>query len=330
MEELQNRITQLELEKGKLDPNVSDDNFRIRQINAEIDQINTQLAQQKAAEDQKFDELKAIVEEANLNEVLGHPDAAKIVHAILYDQSLKHLAEIAVKDAEIVSIQEQIITLEQHYTHELQQALSESQKLAEENVKLHSDLDLSKNESRNRWNEAERLKQQISTLTQQLESEKTRRSDLKPSGNLQELLANAQAVTEQRKVKITNVQPANSKGTHFTADSENGEQLTIPHYMLNQYEKVERLPIPVVTEEQFPASSENVEESAVAQENTGDTGSTEGDETVQGSTLEDRVAKLEIQLRVAREDIILLEEGISADIKRLEEAVFNNKETGAA
>jgi chromosome segregation ATPase len=294
LEELQNRITQLESEKEKLDPNVSDDNFRIRQINAEIDQINTQLAQQKAAEDQKFDELKAIVEAANLNEVLGHPDAAKIVHAILYDQSLKHLAEIAVKDAEIVSTLEQITTLEQHYTHELQQALSEAQKFAEENVNLKSEIDLSKNESRNRWNEAERLKQQVSMLNQQLESEKTRRSELKPSGNLQELLADAKAVTEQRKVKITNVLPTNEKETHYTATTETGEQVTIPHYALNAYEKVERLPIPVVTEEQFLAGSENVEEPAVAQENTRDTGSTKVDEEVQEPTLEDRVKALEV------------------------------------
>lgn len=293
MEELQNRIVQLEAEKDKLDPNLSDDSFRIRQINAEIDRINLQIIQQKTAEDQKFDELKAIVEEANLNEVLGHPDAAKIVHAILYDQSLKHLAEIAVKDAEIKTAQEQITTLEQHYTHELQQALSESQKVAEKNVELQSDLDLARNESRNRWNEAERLKQQISTLTQQLESEKTRRSELKPSGNLQELLANAQAVTEQRKVKITNVQPTNDKETHFTAITETGEKVTIPHYALNAYEEVERLPIPVVTEEQFPASGQNVEEPAVAQEDAGDTGSSQGDEEVQEPTLEERVAALE-------------------------------------
>lgn len=302
MEELQNRIIQLEVEKGKLDPSVSDDNFRIRQINAEIDQINIQIAQQKSAEDQKFDELKAIVEEANLNEVLGHPDAAKIVHAILYDQSLKHLTAIKEKDAEIKSTQDQITTLEQHYTHELQQALADAQKVSEENVKLQSDLELSKNDSRTRWNEVERLKQQVSTLTQQLESEKTRRSELKPSGNLQELLANAQAVTEQRKVKIANVQPTNAKGTHFTADSENGEQLTIPHYMLNQYEKVERLPMPEtkeesVTEEQFPGGSENVEEPAMAQENAGDTGSTQGDAEVSESTVTPLGAEVEARFK---------------------------------
>lgn len=298
MEEQLNRIAQLEAEKGKLDPNVPDDMFRIRQINSEIDQINTQIAQaqQKAAEDQKFDELKAIVEEANLNEVLGHPDAAKIVHAILYAQSLKYLAEMGQKDTVIKSLQDQVTTLEQYYTHELQQALADGQKVAEENAQLQSDLELSKNESRNRGNEVERLKQQVTTLNQQLETEKNRRSELKPDGNLQELLASAKEVTEQRKIKITNVQPTNVKETHFTATTETGEQVTIPHYALNAYETVDRLPLPAeepVTEEQFPPSSEVVEESAVAQEDAGDTGGTEDHAEVQEPMLEERVAALE-------------------------------------
>jgi len=99
-------------------------------------------------------------------------------------------------------------------------------------------------------------------------------------------------------------------------------------------------PLNVPTDQEIKAQSQKVEDAAkeaekfpsMVQGDSAGQGSQTGagevvaDDSIttqaDGQTVEDRVTKLEVQLRVAREDLVLLEQGVVADIKRLEEAVF--------
>lgn len=242
------------------------------------------LSPRKAAEEQKFDELKNYVEGLNLNETLGHPEAAKIVHTLLYEQSQNHLDELDAKDQELAAANEKVAALEP-VTVQLEEANKEIEQLKAEKARLGEDLDYYRKDATFQLNEVNRLKQQVQGLEQRLQAEKQRRIDINPSESLQQLLEGAKAVTEQRKRAITNVQPLNEKGTHYTAqDADTGEHLTIPHYALKAYEQVERLRMPEedkpVTEEQFPAGGQDVADAAVVQGDAGTEASGGDDATV--------------------------------------------------
>jgi hypothetical protein len=261
----QARINELEAEKKQLNPVNPDDQFRIRLIDQELADLQGQSAEEKrkALADQKFDELKAIVEGASLNEVLGHPEANKIVHKLLYDQSVLHLQELDKKDVEIQGINDQLSSLAVQHAEELKAMLEDNQTVLADNLKLQTEIEETRKDARFQLNEANRYKRQVESLQAQLEAEKERRTEYKPSGSLQELLDSAKVVTEHRKIKITNVQPVNEKETHFTADSENGEKLTISHYALKAYEQVDRLPMPKeVSDADINQQSEVVQEAA--------------------------------------------------------------------
>jgi chromosome segregation ATPase len=295
MDELLNELQRFkEIRANATDPDT------IKMAEAQIADLEEKLGiaqQKKAVQDQKFDELRDYVEGLNLNETLGHPEAAKIVHALLFDQSTKHLEDLDAKDQEIAQANEQIASLGSAQT-DLEAANEKIERLTAENEKLAADLDESRKDARFQLNEVNRYKQLLQSAEQRLAEEKQRRSDIKPSAGLQELLEGAKAVTEQRKTRITNVQPLNEKATHYSAENaDTGETMTIPHYALKAYEQVERLRMPdePVTEQQFPAGSEDVAGADVVRSDGGDAQSTGDDAAVQTAapTLEERVAALE-------------------------------------
>jgi chromosome segregation ATPase len=273
----------------------------IKMAQDQIAELESKLGivqQKKAVQDQKFDELKDYVEGLNLNETLGHPEAAKIVHKLLYDQSTKHLDELDAKNQELAVANDKITSLG-HAEADLVNANDQIKQLTTDNEKLSTELEEARKDARFQLNETTRLKQQVDSLQQRLDDEKKRRSDIKPSESLQQLLEGAKAVTVQRKTPITNVQPLNEKGTHFTAqNADTGEQLQIPHYMMSQYEQVERLRMPdedPVTEAQFPAGGQDVAQPAVVPGDAGSQASGGDDAPVQArkATLEERVEALE-------------------------------------
>lgn len=302
MEELLNELNRFrEIRASATDPDT------IKMADSQIVELEAKLGiqqQKQAAQEQKFDELKDYVESLDLSEKLGHPDAPKIAHALLFDQAVKHQDEIDAKD-EVIAGHELTIGMLQYKVNELEPItleLSDAKfmiaKLTADNQKLQEDLDYYRKDATYNLNEVNRLKKLLQAAEQRLEDERKRRSDIKPSESLQQLLEGAKAVTEQRKRAITNVQPLNDRGTHYTAqDADTGEQLTIPHYMMPQYEQVERLRMPEdkpVTEADFPAGGQDVAGADLVHADEADTPSVGDDEAIPEAapTVEDRVNEL--------------------------------------
>jgi uncharacterized coiled-coil DUF342 family protein len=328
LEELQNRIAQLEEEKSKLNPNDSDDIYRIRQINAEIDQINIQIAQigtQQDREQKKVDDLQDITLPQDYNSIFGdHRANDEITNLIrqvkeqLWNQHNDELGELDASYRSQVADLNQNLTLVQAERDILSQDKEEMLHKADDAAASIHALTLRAEDAESKRDAAAReivsLKGQINELEQTISATK------KPSGTggfsftLTSGLPKESGTDKAARLKSEETERINANLARFGV-----APLTIPATEQQIKEQTATVAEAAADATSFPSVVQSDTTGQTAQAGAGEA---VADDSVTAQTLEERVAKLEVQLRVAREDIVLLEEGISADIKRLEESVF--------
>jgi hypothetical protein len=254
MEEIKRKIQELEAERAQLNMALPDDQFRATQIDQQLEELHAQLAaaEDQAEQDRVHAEVQEFVLGRDFSAALGHPDANKIVYAVLYEARMQHVKELRAKDdelraereahaetaAELEAAKAEIDRKRDRLAEviaERDEALAERDKMQEENRQLM-------NETRHLHNEVARLTRQVKDLEAKLETERLRASALVPeTKTLDELLQEAANATRQRRL-IKDLQPLDARRSRYAGTLEDGSRIELSWLELGQYQQVDEFP----------------------------------------------------------------------------------------
>lgn len=232
MEKIQARIEQIEREKESLNPNNRDDQFKIRQLDNELEELKAKLNRLQEQEQHIDGLLQSVIEIDFFGAIEPEPDENERLHE--YDERKKefnlllyefvreqqralidqHNAEIEEKDQQQRAIQEKIYALEEEISerdNEIERHITENSALKEKiaqinaNVeKARKDLEAEKRahtETRKLLDESglknKELHTEVESLKDKLEQAQKPKEYAKPSEDLKERVASLKAKSQR-------------------------------------------------------------------------------------------------------------------------------------
>jgi DNA repair exonuclease SbcCD ATPase subunit len=216
---LEEQLQEIEQRKAEVDPS---NQMRLDELTGEYNLIFNRLSEKKWQMEQeqakaqhieqvqgkKHEEISELILGYDFNKVFNNSEANKIIHTLLYEESLKYEERLAEKDAKIKRLNEQGMETEnqlleakgiiEHGSAENKRLIHDNGNLRDHITKLNDEIALLKEQNEKQVLaeiENVKLRQQIVELEQQLEQAQKPKT-FKPSESLAQLVENAKKAQE--------------------------------------------------------------------------------------------------------------------------------------